>query len=81
MAKVTLRQKSQGNRKLPKYLTTVTPLSKTIALILFILLPFLGFYFGRIYQQAIDAANQQVTQVIKPLPNIPTAIPHKLNLR
>jgi len=34
--------------------TKVTPLSKTLALILFILFPFLGFYFGMQYQQALD---------------------------
>ena len=36
---------------LPKSWTTVTTLSKTIALILFIALPFLGFYFGMQYQK------------------------------
>lgn len=32
--------------KLSKTWTTVTPLSKTIAMILFIALPFIGFYVG-----------------------------------
>lgn len=35
--------------KLPKSLTTVTPLSKTIALALIVVLPFLGFYLGMRY--------------------------------
>lgn len=35
--------------KLSKSLTTVTPLSKTIALMLFIILPFVGFYLGTKY--------------------------------
>jgi len=39
--------------RLPKELTTVTPLSKIIALILFISLPILGFLFGIKYQQLI----------------------------
>lgn len=37
----------------PNPLTTVTPLSKFIALILFISLPFLGFYLGTRYQNAV----------------------------
>jgi hypothetical protein len=36
--------------KLPKELTTVTPLSKTLALILFIVLPFIGFFIGVRYE-------------------------------
>jgi hypothetical protein len=34
------------NIVLPKWATTVTPLSKYLAMALFILLPFIGFYFG-----------------------------------
>lgn len=41
-------------RRLPKSLTTVTTLSKIIALILFISMPFIGFYLGRNYQKGID---------------------------
>lgn len=40
--------------KIPKYWTTVTTFSKTIALILFIALPFIGFWFGLSYQQILD---------------------------
>ncbi len=50
--------------KLPSYLTKVTPLSKTLALILFILLPFLGFYLGVKYQSSLvtqPLVNQKVT--------------------
>lgn len=36
---------------LPKVLTTITPLSKTIALILFFSLPAAGFFLGMRYQQ------------------------------
>lgn len=42
--------------KFHKSLTTVTPLSKTIALILFIALPFLGFVLGMQYQASIDVS-------------------------
>lgn len=55
---------------LPKSLTTVTPLSKTLAMILFIALPFLGFLLGMQYQEVIDFQNQQVTApvTLKPHP-------------
>lgn len=42
--------------KLSKSWTTVTPLSKLIALILFIALPFIGFYLGLHYQQPLSSA-------------------------
>ncbi len=40
--------------KLPKSLTTVTPLSKAVAMVLFIALPFIGFYLGMQYQKSIE---------------------------
>jgi len=40
----------EKTKKLPKWLTTVTPLSATLALILFVSLPIAGFYFGTKYQ-------------------------------
>jgi len=40
--------------KLSKKYNTVTTLSKTIALILFISLPFIGFYLGMQYQKGLD---------------------------
>jgi hypothetical protein len=36
---------------LPTSLTTVTPFSKYLAIFLFILLPFLGFYMGMKFQR------------------------------
>ena len=39
--------------KLPRSLTTVTLLSKLIALILFVSLPFIGFYLGYKYRSSI----------------------------
>lgn len=44
---------------LPKELTTVTPLSKSIALILFILLPILGFFIGMKYQELLSLQDIQ----------------------
>lgn len=41
--------------KLPKELTTVTPLSKILAAILFIMLPFIGFFLGTRYQRILFA--------------------------
>jgi len=43
---------------LPKELTTITPLSKAAAMLLFILLPFLGFFLGIRYQEAVDQVDK-----------------------
>jgi hypothetical protein len=40
-------------KNLPKYLTKVSTLSKLVALALFVLFPFLGFYLGLLYQQKL----------------------------
>jgi hypothetical protein len=42
--------------KLPKSLTTVTTLSKTLAAVLFITFPFLGFYLGMQYEKGINSS-------------------------
>lgn len=42
---------------LPKELTTVTPVSKFIAVVIFLVLPFLGFIYGMKYQQLKDTNN------------------------
>lgn len=47
---------------LPKELRTITPLSKGLAMILFIVLPFLGFYLGMQYQQSQDLLPLQVKE-------------------
>ena len=39
--------------KLPKFLTTVTPFSKFLALTLFVTFPFIGFYLGIKYQHLV----------------------------
>lgn len=46
--------------KLSQEFTTVTPLSKTIAMILFVFLPILGFYFGMNYEERILLQNQSL---------------------
>lgn len=50
--------------KLPKELTTVTRLSKALALTLFITLPILAFSFGMKYQKGID--EQKIQSSITP---------------
>ncbi|MBP9816051.1 hypothetical protein KBD09_02330 [Candidatus Woesebacteria bacterium] len=53
--------------KLPTSLTTVTPLSKLIALILFVSLPFLGFYlgvqYGKLQIKAVE--NEPQTKIVR----------------
>ncbi|GEM_PF-6523989 len=58
---------------LPKSFTTVTPLSKALAMILFITLPFIGFYFGINYPKELSPQTQIVnTTQPSPTPD-PTA--------
>jgi len=49
--------------QLPKELVTVTPLSKAVALLLFVSLPILAFIFGMNYQVALE--NNQVNSIQK----------------
>ena len=70
-------QIKQGHPVLHKYLFTVTTFSKVLAMILFIFLPFVGFYLGMQYQKAISPQNSntsvQEIQIIpkpSPTPNI-----------
>ena len=46
---------------LPKEFTTVTPFSKTVALILFISLPLLGFFLGMRYREVQKQTQTPVT--------------------
>lgn len=56
--------------KLPLSFTKVTPLSKTFAMVLFVLLPFIGFFFGVKYQQlATDTPQFTPNQTYTPTPN------------
>lgn len=54
--------------KLPKELTTVTTFSKYLALSLFIILPFLGFYLGRQFQKTIDDSFRPPVVVTRQMP-------------
>jgi hypothetical protein len=55
--------------KMPNYLVSVTPLSKILAAILFITLPFIGFYLGMQYQKKITPINNPL------ISTIPSSIP------
>lgn len=70
---------------LPKWATTVTPFSKTLALIIFITFPIVGFVLGTQYQGVIDKSNSRYLQVnqpkrtmIKPSVPIPSKQPNTL---
>ena len=53
-------------KKLPKELTTVTPLSKAVALIMFISLPIIAFLFGMQYQMQLSEQNSSIPPVVIP---------------
>jgi hypothetical protein len=67
----------EKTKKLPKWLTTVTPLSKALAMILFIALPFIGFYLGMKYQQQIMINPPVVSEVQKNIIPTPTSASSK----
>lgn len=57
---------------LPKSLTTVTPLSKILAGVLFVVLPVVGFFMGMEYQKSITTSKQQSVELsyLKPTSRI-----------
>lgn len=55
----------QTNPTLHRYLFTVTTFSKLLAMFLFVLLPFVGFYLGMIYQANTTAQTSKATTVQK----------------
>ncbi|MFA6518806.1 MAG: hypothetical protein WCV93_04140 [Candidatus Shapirobacteria bacterium] len=61
--------------KLPSFFTTVTPLSKYLAMLLFVSLPFIGFILGVNYQKT-TAIPPSITLPI-PTPRIETNLPTK----
>jgi hypothetical protein len=63
--------------KLPKWTTTVTPLSKTLALIFFTILPIIAFFFGMEYQKRVDQSIPEIIQTISPTTISPTTEPIK----
>lgn len=50
---------------LSKKYTTVTPFSRFLALALFVILPFLGFYLGMRYQKELEIKNYDVASFPK----------------
>lgn len=50
----------------PNPLTTVTPFSKALALILFITLPFVGFYLGMNYQNLLTPSSRSSISIVPP---------------
>ena len=55
--------------RFPKELTTVTTLSKIVALIMFITMPIIGFFLGRNYQMIFDMKNT-IQNTIPVIPKI-----------
>jgi hypothetical protein len=55
--------------QIPKEFTTVTGTSKFLALVLFILFPFIGFAFGMRYQAAITRGGESVQPTYPPIPS------------
>lgn len=53
----------QSHPKLYKHFFTVTTFSKIVALSMFIILPFVGFYLGMKYQQGITAETPSLSVV------------------
>ena len=51
--------------KIPKYMTTVTPFSKMLALSMLVIFPILGFYVGRYYEKTTTINNCSVVLNIK----------------
>jgi len=66
--------------KLPKFLTTITPFSKAVALSMYIIFPLLGFYFGFWYQkQTVPSTKTYINNfTIKPS-SIPTPTPDEMD--
>lgn len=52
--------------QLPKELTTVTTVSKAVALVMFISLPIIAFLFGMRYQIALTEQNRPLPSIISP---------------
>jgi hypothetical protein len=59
---------------IPKELTTVTPLSKTLAIIFFVTLPFIGFFLGMRYQALVDISKTETIILPNPSPKIEPTI-------
>ena len=60
---------------LPKELTIVTPLSKTLAMVVFVSLPILGFFLGIRYQEMMDLTKRQEMESNLSITRVPTPTP------
>ncbi len=75
-----MENQNHSNSKLPKSLTTVTTFSKTLAMVLFIVLPFLGFYLGFQYSYLLNQTSQPPSAaiqkfIVNPTPSDKTSKP------
>lgn len=61
--------------KLPKEITTVTPLSKYLAIVVLIALPIVGFFLGMQYQEMVNLAKRQEMESNLSIPRVPTPTP------
>ena len=61
--------------KLPKELTTVTRLSKSLAVIVFLAFPFIGFFLGLRFQEMLYLAKGQEMEENLSIPRVPTSTP------
>jgi hypothetical protein len=68
-------QIKQANPNLHRYLFTVTTFSKLLAMFLFIVLPFVGFYLGMKYQEKVTVTTPTIPQVQKSAIPTSTIIP------
>jgi hypothetical protein len=69
-----------NNPTLHRYLFTVTTFSKLLAMALFVILPFLGFYLGYKYHQQLTASTPVITEVNKTIIPNPTSNPSNSNI-
>lgn len=66
------RREEDHNSEALRRLNTVTPLSRWVALILFIALPILGFWFGVMYQSEYQKSFPET--VFIPIQTMPAAL-------
>lgn len=65
---------------LPKYLTTVTPFSKYLALSLFIITPLITFYLGNKYANVFTKSNVVYNSTLSPTPIPPKTLDIDISL-
>jgi len=70
----TTQEQPIKKNKLPKWLATVTPFSKLLAMSLFILFPFIGFYLGMQYQKILMGNSPIASEINKSKALEPTII-------